>query len=759
MLYLKLIKKRKQIPKKQTKRGRKMIFFDKAQQTFRLETPNSSYCICITQKGYVSHAYYGLKIGSDDISYLTRQFEYGFSTNEIFREKHSLLDFLPMEYPFDGVGDFRKSAIAVTNQNGNNAVELKYKDYKIIEGTVKLDGLPCVFGEKSSCQTLEIITEDEVLGLEVILFYTVFDDNDAIVRSAKIINNNKHGETVLIKKALSLSFDMDDDDYDMITLHGSWARERHIDRRPVHMGLQGTESIRGETSHQEHPFIAILNHNADNNSGNVYGVNFIYSGNFIANVQKNQFGSIRTQIGINPENFTWQLDSGDSFETPQAVLVFSSEGLNGMSHIFHDLYREHLIRSPYRKTMRPILINNWEATYFNFDEKKLLDIAKEAHKDGIEMLVMDDGWFGHRNFDDSSLGDWFVNENKLKGGLKNLVDKVNEIGMKFGIWFEPEMVSPDSELFKNHPDYAIQIPGREPGMSRQQLVLDITRKEVRDCIYNQISKILHSANIEYVKWDMNRQLSDIGSLDLSGARNGEFFHRYVLAVYEMQERLITEFPNLLLENCSGGGARFDPGMLYYSPQIWCSDDTDAIERLEIQEGTALMYPLSSMGAHVSVCPNHAVGRNTPFKTRGYVALAGTFGYELDITKLSEEDRKIIPHQIELYKKYSDIVRNGDYWRIASYSENHEFDCWACISKDKNKALVTFVQVLNHPNFKTRFVKIKGICAESNYLVHYLDDDKNSKQLKMKGSTIMNAGIPVSRDWGDFQGKLIFIEKN
>lgn len=735
-----------------------MIFFDKTQQTFRLETPNSSYHICITQKGYVSHAYYGAKIGDDDISYLTRQFEYGFSNSDIFREKHSLLDFLPMEYPFDGVGDFRKSAIAITNQNGNNAVELKYKDYKIINGTVQLDGLPCVFGEKSSCQTLEIFTEDEVLGLEVILFYTVFEDNDAIVRSAKIINNNKYGETVLIKKALSLSFDMDDDNFDMITLHGSWARERHIDRRPVHMGLQGTESIRGETSHQEHPFMAILNHNADNDSGNVYGVNFIYSGNFIASVQKNQFGSIRTQIGINPENFTWQLEAGQCFETPQAVLVFSSEGLNGMSHIFHDLYREHLIRSPYKKTMRPILINNWEATYFNFDEEKLLDIAREAHKDGIEMLVMDDGWFGHRNFDNSSLGDWFINENKLKGGLKNLVDKVNEIGMKFGIWFEPEMISPDSTLFKNHPDYAIQIPGREPGMSRQQLVLDITRKEVRECIYNQISKILHSANIEYVKWDMNRQLSDIGSLDLHGTKNGEFFHRYVLAVYEMQEKLITEFPNLLLENCSGGGARFDPGMLYYSPQIWCSDDTDAIERLEIQEGTALMYPLSSMGAHVSVCPNHTVGRNTPFKTRGYVALAGTFGYELDITKLSEEDRTIIPHQIELYKKYSDIVRNGDYWRIASYSENHEFDCWACISKDKNKALITFVQVLNHPNFKTRFIKVKGICAESNYLVHYLDDEQNSKPLELKGSTIINAGIPVSRDWGDFQGKLIYLEK-
>ena len=441
------------------------------------------------------------------------------------------------------------------------------------------------------------------------------------------------------------------------------------------------------------------------------------------------------------------------------MLVYSDSGLNGMSHTFHDLYREHLIRSPYKKTPRPVLINNWEATYFNFDTDKLIDIAREASKDGIEMLVMDDGWFGHRSFDDSSLGDWTVNENKIKGGLKHLVDEVNKLGMKFGIWFEPEMISPDSDLYRAHPDWAIQIPGREPGLSRQQLVLDITRKEVEDYTYESVAKILRSANIEYVKWDMNRQLTDIGSAALPADQLGEFYHRYVLALYRLQERLITEFPKLLLENCSGGGARFDPGMLFYSPQIWCSDDTDAIERLSIQEGTSLVYPLSTMGAHVSVCPNHACGRVTPFKTRGYVALSGTFGYELDITKLPQEERAMIPGQITLYKKFGDLVRNGDYNRIASYSENNEYDCWASIAKDKSKALVTFVQVLNHPNYKTRFIKIAGLKPEAKYKVTWPDEDQSKFQsMELSGLTIAKAGIPVRRDWGDFQGQLIYIEE-
>ena len=731
-----------------------MIKFDQKNKTFRIDTPSSTYCITVAQKGYLSHSYYGPKIGDDDVSYLTRQFEYFMSKGDVFREKHTLLDFLPQEMPTDGMGDFRESALAISNDKGNNGVELMYKDFKILDEAQTLPGLPSVFGNKA--QTLEIICQDEILQTQVHLFYTVFEGLDAIIRSTRIVNNGTN--PIFIKKALSASFDIDSDNYDVMTLHGSWARERHIERHPVHMGKQGVLSMRGETSHQEHPFIALVDHNTDENSGKVYAMNFIYSGNFVADVQKNQFDSIRMVMGINPENFCWKLNAGQIFDTPQAVLVFSDKGLNGMSHTFHDLYRDHLIRSPYKNKMRPILINNWEATYFDFDTEKLLDIAREASKDGIEMLVMDDGWFGCRNSDNCSLGDWFVNEEKIKGGLKYLVEEVNKLGMKFGIWFEPEMISPDSDLYRSHPDWAIQIPGRTPGMSRQQLVLDITRKEVEDYAYECVAKILRSANIEYVKWDMNRQLSDIGSLSLPADQIGEFYHRYVLALYRMQNKLVTEFPNLLLENCSGGGARFDPGMFYFSPQIWCSDDTDAIERLSIQEGTALIYPLSTMGAHVSVCPNHVVGRVTPFKTRGYVALSGTFGYELDITKLPQEERALIPHQVELYKKYSDLVRTGDYWRIASYSQNHEYDCWMSLSKDKKRALVTFVQVFNHPNYKTRFIKIQGLDENKKYKISFPDENQNDfPVIEMTGLTIKNAGIPVKRDWGDFNAKLIYIE--
>ncbi len=747
-----------------------MIIFNEAQKLFKLETPESTYAILISKKGYVAHAYYGPKIGDDDVGYLTRQYEYGFSNNEIFREKHSLLDFLPQELPTQGIGDFRQAALSISDSKNHNAVELHYESHKIYEGASSVEGLPCVFddtkGGKKNCSTLEITTSDKILGIQVILKYTVFDDCNAIVRSTKIVNTNKatgseagdKEKTVFINKAFSSSFDMDNDNFDVITLHGSWARERHIERYPVHKGMQGVQSLRGESSHQEHPFIAVLDHNADENSGRVYGLNFIYSGNFIAEVQNNQFDSLRILMGINPDNFCWKLEPGKTFETPQAVLVFSNTGLNGMSKAFHDLYREHLIRSPYKKAMRPILINNWEATYFDFNTQKLLDIAKQAADCGIEMLVMDDGWFGKRSFDDSSLGDWVVNEEKIQGGLKHIVDEVNKLGLKFGIWFEPEMISPNSDLYRAHPDWAIQIPGREPGMSRQQLVLDIVNKDARDYAYESVAKILRSANIEYVKWDMNRQLSDLGTPVLPSDQLGEYFHRYVLALYEMQERLITEFPKLLLENCSGGGARFDPGMFYYSPQIWCSDDTDAIERLSIQEGTALVYPLSTMGAHVSVCPNHACGRVTPFKTRGYVALSGTFGYELDVTKLSNEDKAEIKNQVSLYKQYSYLVREGDYYRIASYSQNHEYDCWMSLSKDKSKGLITFVQVFNHPNYKTRMIKLCGLDPDKKYKITYPDEDQSKNPpMELSGLTLMNAGLPIARDWGDFQAKLIYIE--
>ncbi len=420
-----------------------------------------------------------------------------------------------------------------------------------------------------------------------------------------------------------------------------------------------------------------------------------------------------------------------------------------MTRTFHDFYRKHLIRGEYRDKKRPILINNWEATYFDFDADKLISIAREASGLGIEMLVMDDGWFGNRFDDNRALGDWVVNEEKLKGGLKYLVDEVNKLGMKFGIWFEPEMISPDSDLYRAHPDWAIAISGRQPGLARNQYVLDLSRKEVRDHVYESVAKVLRSANIEYVKWDMNRQLSDIGSAALAADQMGEFYHRYVLGVYEMQGRLTREFPHLLLENCSGGGARFDPGMLFYSPQIWCSDDTDAVERLKIQEGTALVYPLSTMGAHVSDCPNHVLHRTVPFETRGYVALAGTFGYELDVTRIPGEDRRQIPGQTAMYHKYNDLVREGDYYRIASYAENHYFDCWGVVSKDKAEALYTFIQVLNRPNYHSRRIRLKGLDPEKTYRI----EGEESTYL---GALLMKAGINIPNPEGDFRGRLIHL---
>jgi alpha-galactosidase len=497
--------------------------------------------------------------------------------------------------------------------------------------------------------------------------------------------------------------------------------------------------------------MALTEKNATENSGKVYGFNFVYSGNFLAQVEKNQFDSLRIVMGIHPDNFRFRLSPGEEFYAPEVVMVFSDKGLGQMTRCYHDLYRNHLIRSAYLNRPRPILINNWEATYFDFDNEKLLDIAKEAKSCGIEMLVMDDGWFGKRNNDNSSLGDWQVNEAKLKGGLKKLVDEVNALGLKFGIWFEPEMISPDSDLYRAHPDWAIAIPQRQPCRSRNQYVLDLTRKEVRDYAYNCVASILRSANIEYVKWDMNRQLCDLGSTQLEKDCQGELMHRYVLAVYEMQGRLIHDFPDLLLENCSGGGARFDPGMLYYSPQIWCSDDTDAIERLGIQEGTALIYPLSTMGAHVSVCPNHTVGRVTPFSTRGNVALAGTFGYELDITKLSDAEKDEVRLQTELYHKYNELVRCGDYYRLASYRENGNFDSYAVIKKDKSEALITFVQVLNRPNCHSINLKIYGLDEKKTYKVE--NDDRT-----YHGSTLKNAGLLIQRPWGDFDSVLIHIKE-
>ena len=641
------------------------IQFDAEKKVFKLDTANTSYAIALVdEENFIGHAYYGAKISDTDVSYLMRTAEPPFVPSKNNRDRSSFFDAFPMEYPGNGVGDYRESAVEVLDDNCHTAVNFCYTGHKIYHGKPALAGMPATFAPEEKCMTLELFAEDPVLKLKAVFLYSIFDDVDAVVRSVQITNEGE--KPLYLTKVMSASIDMDAKDFQMLTLHGSWARERQMDLRDIGYGRQSVSSSRGESSHQEHPFVALVSETATEEQGEVYGFHFVYSGNFLAQVEKTQFDSLRVMMGINPKDFCWKLASGETFVAPEVVLNYSAAGMGTMTRNFHDLYRNHLIRSPYKDKKRPILINNWEATYFDFNTEKLLSIAKEAKKCGIEMLVMDDGWFGHRSDDNTSLGDWKVNEQKLNGGLKYLVDEVNKIGLKFGIWFEPEMISPDSDLYRAHPDWAIALPERTPCRSRNQFVLDLSRPEVVDYVYEAVASILRSANIAYVKWDMNRQLTDLGSVYLDKDRQGELCHRYVLAVYELQARLMKEFPDLLLENCSGGGARFDPGMLYYSPQIWCSDDTDAIERLKIQEGTALIYPLSTMGAHVSDCPNHTVGRVTPFATRGNVALAGTFGYELDITKIPAEDREQIPKQVELYHKYNDLVRGGDYYRIAYY---------------------------------------------------------------------------------------------
>lgn len=720
------------------------ISYDQKKHLFKLDTDNTTYIIGVSEEGYLGHVYYGRRMQQAGAGYLLRMEEAPFTPSRNKREKLTFLDFFPMEYPTGGIGDFRESCLNVRNAQGCMGAELFYQDHEIMKGKPALEGLPASFGKEDEVETLKILCSDPILGLQVELCYSAFAKEDVITRSVKVINDGS--QTLYLEKVYSACIDMDNRDFEMISLCGAWARERHIQQGKVQYGKQMVSSARGESSHQEHPFLALVTPGTNQEQGEVYAMNFVYSGNFIAQAELSQFNQVRMVMGIHSEEFCWKLEPGTAFQTPEVVMVYSAEGLGKMTHSFHDFYREHMIRSPYQYRRRPVLINNWEATYFNFNTEKLLDIAREAKACGIEMLVMDDGWFGKRNSDDCSLGDWDVNEEKLTTGLPDLVKKVNEIGLEFGIWFEPEMVSPDSNLYRAHPDWAIQIQGREAAQGRAQYVLDISRKEVRDYVYECVAKVLRNAPISYVKWDMNRLLCDMGSFALAPDQQQELFHRYTLGVYELQERLVQEFPNLLLENCSSGGGRFDPGMLYYSPQIWCSDDTDAIERLRIQEGTALIYPMSSIGAHVSDCPNHAVGRSTPFKTRGHVALAGTFGYELDITRISEEERAQIPGQVEMCHKYQALIQAGDYYRIESWTDKKPYDCWEVAAKDGSQALVTYVQLLGIARPHSRVIRLKGLEPGGQYQLEGTDE-------MYTGEELMYGGFLAKGMKGDFLSRI------
>ena len=725
------------------------IVFDAEARVFALDTPHSSYRIGITDGlGFLTHLYYGRRVpdaAMDQLLWL------GFGEPEAYEETGDQVRFhgsLPLEYPTAGVGDFRPPCLAVEAENGSRACALSYAGHRIYGGKPPLPGLPATYGDEGDCTTLEIDCVDTTLGLSVTLRYTVFEALDAVCRSARIRNDGPG--TVRLTAALSACLDMSDRNFDLLTLHGGWAYERMQNRRPLAWGKQGVGSTLGRSSHEENPFIALLEHTATQTQGQVYAVNFVYSGNFLMEVQTTQQDQLRLVAGIHPEGFCWTLGPGAAFETPEAVLVYSDRGLTGMTHTFHDLYRKHLVRGPYRDRPRPSLINNWEATYFDFTTEKLLSIARTAAEAGVELFVLDDGWFGRRNDDNCSLGDWTVNEEKLPGGLQYLSEEIHKLGMQFGVWMEPEMVSPDSDLYRAHPDYALQNPDRTPVLNRRQLVLDLSRRDVLECVYQQIHDVLSSAQIEYVKWDMNRPLTNVQSAALPPERQGEVYHRYMLGVYELQERMLRDFPQLLLENCSSGGGRFDPGMLYYSPQIWTSDNTDAIDRLKIQEGTALVYPLSSMGAHVAACPSHTNGRTTPFATRGLVSLVGCFGYELDLTKLTEAELAMIPEQLRLYRTYGDVFRTGDYYRLGSFAQNGEYDALMAVSKDRRTAVLVYVQVLSRKPRAAQVVYPLGLDEGTRYRISETGD-------VLSGAGWMYGGVALPRMSGDFLGKWIVWE--
>lgn len=726
------------------------IYYHENTKTFHLTNGAVSYLMKVLPNGALGQLYFGQAIRDrEDFDHLLEMRCRPMSSC-VFEGCGSFsLEHCKQEYPSCGSTDFRHPAVELRQPNGSRITDFVYRSHTVTSGKPPLEGLPATYCEADGeAETLTVHLEDELLQTSLYLSYTLFAGQPVLARSARLENHG--GLELHLTAAMSLSLDLPDSGYEFVHFSGAWSRERWMKVRRLEQGIQSVESARGNSSHNHNPFVMLRRPGTDEDQGEVIGLSLIYSGNFLAQAEMTQQEYLRAVIGIHPEGFGWKLDPGGSFQTPEAVLVYSGHGLEGMTHTFHDLYRNHLIREPWRNRPRPSLVNNWEATYFDFDTEKLLDIARTAAGRGIEMLVLDDGWFGCRDTDDNSLGDWFVNEKKLPGGLKYLADQINALGMKFGLWVEPEMVSPNSDLYRAHPDYALQIPGRKPMEARHQLVLDISRPEVRDCVYAQLKAALSSANIEYVKWDMNRSLTDVASFCLEADRQGELFHRYVLGVYELQERLLADFPGLLLENCCSGGGRFDPGMLYYSPQIWTSDNTDAVDRLRIQEGTALIYPLSSMGAHVAACPSHTNGRVTPFATRGLVSLPGCFGYELDLTKLTEEELDMIPGQLENYRKYGPVFHGGDYYRLASYGENGEYDALMSVSKDKRTAVLDYVHVMSRQRRRSVLLPLRGLDEETLY--------RSSETGEVRsGAGWMYGGMVMPCMTGDSTGKLIVLE--
>lgn len=689
------------------------IKYHEAEKVFDLRTENSTYQMQVREYDTLVHLYYGCPVGDSLITDRIVCVDRGFSGNpyEAGKDKTFSLDTLPQEYTAYGNGDYRINGLEVEQADGSDTANLKFESYEITKGKYSLKGLPAMFAKEDEAETLEIVLADRVSGLKAHLLYSVFPHLDVITRAVRL---EQTGETpVTVKKAMSMEMDFEYREMDAVHFYGRHNVERQMERTHLGHANWSVGSIRGTSSHHHNPFVILCDRNTEETYGNCYGYALAYSGNFTFETEVDQVGHTRVVMGIHPYHFAWTLEKGDTFETPEVIMSYSAEGFGKLSRIYHDAYRNNLIRSKYVEQPRPILVNNWEATYFDFDADKLYHIAEEARNIGLDMFVLDDGWFGKRDNDWCALGDWEVNEEKIKGGLPALAERIHGLGLKFGLWVEPEMISEDSDLYRAHPDWAFAIPGRVPNHSRNQLVLDMTREDVREYLLERLTTIVHDAKIDYVKWDMNRSVCDVYSHVAAQNRNGELYHRYVLGVYDLLERFLAACPDLLLEGCSGGGGRYDAGMMYYSPQIWCSDNTDAINRLSIQYGSSFFYPISTVGSHVSVCPNHQTGRVTPFRTRGDVALAGSFGYEMDLNKISDEEKEMVKEQVAAMHTYYDLTHEGLYYRLTGLKKQ-DFMAWEFVAKDQSRALLTIVKTDAEGNMLPVHTKVCGLAENKLY---------------------------------------------
>ncbi|MDD1402679.1 alpha-galactosidase [Ligilactobacillus salivarius] len=737
------------------------ITYNEQSREFHLYNNKISYLIKILANEQLGQLYFGKRIPNrKNHDYLVEN-TYRPVTSYVFDDDYSFsLGNVKQEYPAYGTTDQRRPALDIKQPNGSQITDFKYVSHKIYAGKRKLTGLPATYVEdESEATTLEINLYDELIQVTLCLQYTIFENSAALARSVKFSNDSD--QKYQLKTALSLNLDLPDANYEWLQFSGAWGRERHLHKTPLRPGIQAINSARGASSHMQNPFVILKRPFTTEEQGEALGVSFVYSGNFLAQAEVDEYSVTRLQIGIDPFQFSWCLKPNETFQTPEAILAYTSEGLNQLSQTFQKLYTTRLARGYWRDKERPILINNWEATYFDFTEEKLLSIAKKAKELGIELFVLDDGWFGERTKETAGLGDWYVNRNRLKNGISGLSRKIHDLGMMFGLWFEPEMVNKDSDLYRKHPDYIIETPKRHASHGRKQYVLDFSRKEVVDNIYEQLVKILDEGEIDYIKWDMNRNITECYSIAYPSEQQGEIMHRYILGVYDLYERLIERYPKILFESCASGGGRFDAGMLYYAPQAWTSDDSDAIERLKIQYGTSFGYPQSMMGAHVSASPNEQLGRNTPLKIRGDVAFFGAFGYELDLDKLSSTKLASIKKQIELMKKYRSIFQYGTFYRLKSPFEGNIVS-WMVVSEDKSQAIVGYYKILNDVNCEYRRLYLPGLDADTLYNVQ---EELGSYLGNFTGDELANIGLVTTdasagqnQETTDFYSKLFILER-